>query len=670
MSFDEYKKLCETIDYHMNRYYNEDAPEISDYEYDQLMIKLKAAEKEHPEWVTPDSPTQKIGGVAKREAGVKIEHDVPMLSIEDVFSKEDVAAWVEKVKQLHPDARFSVEVKVDGLSMTLRYVKGEDGKLHLKLAETRGDGVTGEDVTANALVIPDVKKTLDLPYDELQLRGEVYMSHEDFERFNAAMEKAGKKTAANPRNLAAGTLRQLDPTITKQRGLRMFVFNVQKGPEQVMTEHIGGLEILKGAGVPTVIHILCSDTESVLEAIDRIGQMRSELDFDIDGAVVKLDQIAYRNDFPAGSKYSSGHIAYKYPPEEKDVVMDEISVDVGRTGKLTFTGIFHDPATGGPVRLCGTGVSRATLHNIDYIRDMKIGVGGTYKVFKSGEIIPKLNGCVKEPENIYEPPKYCPVCGAELVREEDTADIRCVNASCPAQLSRNISYFASIDAMNIIGLGEQIVDALIAGGFLKNCADIYALREHRDELIAAGIIGKEKNTDKILSAIEASKNNDPVKLLTGLGIRNVAKNTARDVMRHFDSIRELMDAGEERLVEINDIGKITAHCIAEFFADEENRVLIDRLEGYGLKLAMDKKEAAGNALAGLTVVVTGTLPTLGRREVSELIENNGGKVSGSVSKKTDLVVAGDAAGSKLTKANELGIRVIDEAELLRMIAGQ
>ena len=400
----EYNVLKQTINHHMDLYYNKNETEISDYEYDNLMQELKKAEKEHPEWVTPDSPSQKIGGVAKREAGVKVTHDVPMLSIEDVFTKEDVTAWVNKVHSVYPDCSFSVETKIDGLSATLRYRRGDDGKLHLTLCETRGDGNIGEDVTANALVIPDVKSVIDLPYESLQIRGEIYMSHSDFERFNFNQTESGKKPAANPRNLAAGTLRQLDPSVTKERGLRMFVFNVQQGPEELTRSHIEGLKILSSAGVPTVYGKRCRTSEEVVATIDEIGEMRGELEYDIDGAVVKIDEVALRNDFSAGSKYSSGHIAYKYPPEEKTVVIDEILTDVGRTGKLTFTGVFHDRETGKPARLCGTSVSRATLHNIDYIKDMKIGIGGAYKLFKSGDIIPKLNGCVTEPAKVFEAP--------------------------------------------------------------------------------------------------------------------------------------------------------------------------------------------------------------------------------------------------------------------------
>lgn len=663
----EYLELINVLDYHMDRYYNQDSPEISDYEYDQLMIKLKAIEKEHPEWVTAESPSQKIGGVAKREAGVKVTHDVPMLSIEDVFKKEDVVAWVNKVKDRYPDCMFSVETKVDGLSMTLRYQGQDDGKLHLSLAETRGDGLEGEDVTANALVIPDVCKVIDLPYDSLQLRGEVYMTHEAFENFNARQEELGKKIAANPRNLAAGTLRQLDPAITKSRGLRMFVFNVQQGPQELSTSHVDGMGILEEKGVPTVFCKRCSSADEIIGVIDEIADMRSELDYDIDGVVIKIDNISYRDDFPAGSKYSSGHIAYKYPPEERVVVMDDIIVDVGRTGKLTFTGVFHDRETGKPARLCGTSVSRATLHNQDYINEMHIGLGGAYKLFKSGEIIPKLNGCVEEPEFVFEAPNECPICKSKLVREEDTADIRCVNTSCPAQLTRTIAYFASLDAMNIVGLGDIIVESLIKEGYISNFADIYRLAGHREELIEKGIIGKEKNTDKILAAIEASKQNDVPKLLTGLGIRNVGKTSSKGIMKHFDSINSLAAASYDELIAIDDIGETTANCIIEYFEDETNRKVLSDMEALGVNMQMSQQSVAGNSLEGLTFVVTGTLPTLGRKEVAELIESNGGKCTGSVSKKTNYLVAGEAAGSKLTKAQSLGIPVITEAELIEMI---
>jgi DNA ligase (NAD+) len=664
----EYTDLVKTIRHHMDLYYNENEPEISDYEYDQLMQRLKAIEKENPEIVVPDSPSRIIGGVAKREAGVKITHNVPMLSIEDVFNKEDVSAWVSKVHALHPEALFSVEQKIDGLSMTLRYSRDEsDGRLHLTMAETRGDGLIGEDVTQNALTIPDVKKVIDLPYEYLELRGEVYMSHDDFEAYNAEQEKNDKKTAANPRNLAAGTLRQLDPEITRKRGLKMFVFNIQDGPAELRDSHAKGLDVLSKAGVKVVYHRLCKGFDEISETIDEIGNMRENLEFDLDGAVIKVDNTLWRDDFPAGSKYSSGHIAYKYPPEERIVVMDEILVDVGRTGKLTFTGSFHDRETGKPARLCGTSVSRATLHNQDYINEMKIGIGGEYRLFKSGEIIPKLNGCVKEPDVVYKAPDTCPVCGKELVREQDTADIRCINPTCPAQIVRTIAYFTSRDAMNIMGLGDTLVEALVNKGYLTSYAGIYHLKDHRDELIEQGIIGKEKNTDKLLNEIDKSRENDPVRLLTGLAIRNVGKSTAREIMKHFDDMMDLTRVTKDGFLAIPDIGETTATDLYEFFHDENNLALLNDLKESGLNMKSIKDEDASDKLSGMTIVVTGTLPTLGRKEAEELIVKNGGKASGSVSKKTSLVLVGEAAGSKLTKANELGIRVIDEKEFLNMI---
>ena len=586
------------------------------------------------------------------------------------FSKEEVTGWVEKVRSVHADAVFSVKTKIDGLSMTLRYEKDSNGKMKLVMAETRGDGLVGEDVTANALVIPDIPKYLDLPYDSLQLRGEVYMSHDDFDRFNEQQEKNGKKTAANPRNLAAGTLRQLDSSITKERGLKMFIFNVQKGPDEMLYSHCDSMETLNSNGIPVVYHRKCSTADEILNAIDDIGNMRGDLEYDIDGAVIKIDQIKYREDFPEGSKYSSGHIAYKYPPEERVVVMDEILVDVGRTGKLTFTGVFHDKETKKAARLCGTNVTRASLHNMDYIKNMHIGIGGSYRLYKSGEIIPKLNGCVDEPPHVFESPQTCPVCGSRLERENETADIRCFNALCPAQLTRTIAYFASLDAMNIMGLGDTIVDNLIKGGYVKTFADIYKLKDKRDELIENKVIGKEKGTDKVLLAIEKSKENDPSKLLTGLGIRNVGKNTAKTIMKHFTSIHELGDAPYEKLLEIEDIGDTTALCIKKYFEDPLNREVIKELEELGVNITAKKQSASGEALQGLTIVVTGTLPTLGRKEAAELIENNGGKCTGSVSKKTDYLVAGEAAGSKLTKAQSLGVPVITEERLFEMINGR
>ena len=663
-----YEELKQTIEYHMDRYYNEDAPEISDHEYDRLMQELKGLEKAHPEWVTPDSPSQKVNVAEKRQSGVKVTHNVPMLSIEDVFTKEDVTAWVEKVLAMRPDAKFSVELKVDGLSLSLRYAYDEAlGKMKLTLAETRGNGLVGEDVTPNALVIEDVQKTLDADYEYLEVRGEVYMTHADFEAFNRQQEELDKKPAANPRNLAAGTLRQLDTAVTKERRLHMQVFNIQDGPQSLRNCHTEALDRLEELGIKTVYHAACSTAEEVLAQIDKIADMRGELDHDIDGAVIKIEQMEYREDFPAGSKYSAGHIAYKYPPEEKPVLLEYVEETVGRTGKLGFIGHVCDPDTKKPVRLCGTNVSRVTLHNQDYMNEMQLGIGGVYLLKKSGDIIPKVCGVVSKPEKIYVASRNCPVCGQELVKEEDTADIRCVNSACPAQLVRTISYFVSLDCMNIMGLGEKYIEALISEGYLKSCADLYKLKDFREELIEKGIIGKVKNTDKLLGLIEASKANSPVQLLTALGIRNVGKASAKEIMRNFASIQELENASVEELVAIQDVGEITAECIHDFFRNEENRKVLEELYAAGVNTVMAVEEKASHSLAGLTFVITGTLPSMGRKEAQELIEKNGGKVTGSVSKKTDYLLAGEDAGSKLTKAQDLGIAIISEEQLKQMI---
>ena len=653
-----YEELIRIIDYHMDRYYNQDEPEITDYEYDRLMLELKKLEKEHPEWVTPDSPTQKIGGTTKREAGVEVTHNVPMLSIQDVFTKEEVTAWVEDVQKMHPDARFSVEEKIDGLSMTLRYQDGE-----LVLAETRGNGLVGEDVTQNALVIPDIRRKIDLP-GYVELRGEVYMSHEDFEKFNAQQEEAGKKTAANPRNLAAGTLRQLDSRVVKKRGLKMLVFNVQDARENgadLMESHTGGLEILQKNGVACVPHTLCETPEQVLAAIDAIGEGRGNLAYDLDGAVVKIDQVAYRADFPAGSKYSAGHIAYKYPPEEKEVVIDKIEVNVGRTGKMTVRAIFREP-----VRLCGTNVQKATLHNADFIRNMGISEGCTAICRKQGEIIPAIIRVVRRTDQEYQVPERCPVCGASLVRDEDTSDIYCDNPSCPAQLKRTLAYFVGKDAMDIKSFGTKYINALVEQDYIRNIPDIYRLHQYRDELIEKDILGKEKNTDKILAAIEGSKQNTPDKLLTGFAIRNVGRISAREIMKHYASLWDLADAGVEELVQLPDVGEITARSIYSFYQDEKNRQMLKELADMGVNMESSDGGNTSQSLAGLTIVATGTLEHFGRKEIAEYIEKNGGKCTGSVSKKTSYLVAGENAGSKLEKARSLGIPVISEQELIEM----
>ena len=655
------KELRGELEYHSDRYYNQDNPEISVYEYDQKMQELKKLEQEFPELVTKDSPTQKVGGTAKREAGVLVAHNVPMLSLQDVFSREEVEEFVEDMHKQLEEPEFVVEYKIDGLSMALRYEQGD-----LQLAITRGDGINfGEDVTANAKVISDVKKKLKEPVDYLEIRGEVYMTNEDFERVNEMQELNGKKPFANPRNCAAGTLRQLDSKITKQRGLSMFVFNIQEIRGMEIKTHTEGYEYLKRNQIPVIDdYRLCRTKEEVWEAICAIGEHRGALGYDIDGAVVKVNSFADRAKLGSTSKVPRWAVAYKYPPEEKETTLLDIELSVGRTGRITPTAIFE------PVRLCGTSVSRATLHNQDFIDELDIRIGDRIQVYKSGEIIPKVRRVLKEkrPQGTvpYHLPQVCPVCGAKTQREKDTADIRCTSPNCPAQLERHIINFVGRDAMVIRGVGTVYVEELVRQGYLKDVADIYTLHESREELIEQGIIGKEKNTDKLLAAIEKSKENDAYQLLTGFGIPNVGKAAAKAILREFQSIDAIQEADVESLQKVNDIGEVSANCIVEFFSKEENRLMIERIRRYGVNMNSKEQQTSGK-FDGMTFVVTGTLPSLGRKEAAALIEAQGGKVSGSVSKKTTMLLAGENAGSKLTKAQELGVQVISEEQLLAML---
>ena len=655
-------ELKKVLAYHSDRYYNQDSPEITDYEYDMMMNELKALEKENPELVTPDSPTQRVGGTAKRTAGVLVRHNVPMLSLQDVFSKEDVYHFVEEMQEQLEDPEFVVEYKIDGLSMSLRYENGA-----LKLAETRGDGINfGEDVTANAKVIRDVKTKLKDTPEYLEVRGEVYMTNEAFDKVNETQELLGKKLFANPRNCAAGTLRQLDSAVTKERNLSLFIFNIQQVRGMEFATHTEGYEFLKKQGIRVIDdYKVCKTADEVWDAITAIGENRGNLGYDIDGAVVKLNRYADREKLGATSKVPRWAVAYKYPPEEKEAKLLEIELSVGRTGRITPTAVFE------PVRLCGTSVSRATLHNQEFIDDLDIGIGDTVVVYKSGEIIPKIKEVRKEKRpsewQRFVIPNVCPVCGAQTERERDTADIKCTSPNCPAQLERYIINFVGRDAMDIKGFGTVYIEELVRQGYIKDIADVFVLKEYREELIEKGMIGKEKNTDKLLDTIEKAKNNDAYKLLTGFGIPNVGKAAAKAIMKHFKSIEKLSHASMDELQDVNDIGEVSAECIRRFFLDEENKKIIARLKEYGVNMETEATETIESPISGKTVVVTGTLPTLGRKEAQELIEKYGGKAAGSVSKKTDYVLAGEAAGSKLTKAQELGIPVLNEDEFKNLL---
>lgn len=658
------KELEALLEKHNDLYFNQDSPEITDYEFDQLSLELRALEKEHPELADADSPTKRVGGRAKRTAGVMVRHRVPMLSIQDVFSREDVDKFVNDMKEkLGDDTEFIVETKIDGLSMALRYENGE-----LVTAITRGDGrIEGEDVTENARVIGDVVQTLKDKLEYLEIRGEVYMENAAFDRVNERQEILGKKLFANPRNCAAGTLRQLDPSITAERGLSMFVFNLQDVRGREFATHEEVYEFLKSNGIKVIEHyFVCRTADEVWDAIEKIGAMRGELAYDIDGAVVKLNDLEDRKKCPDTAKNGGWLVAYKYPPEEKETVVRDIELSVGRTGRVTPTAVFE------PVRLCGTTVTRATLHNQDYIDDLDIGIGDTIRVYKSGEIIPKVKSVIKEkrqPGTVrFRIPDRCPVCGALVVRDEDTADMKCTGSSCPAQVERHIINFVGRDAMDIKGFGEVYIRELIAQGFIHDISDIYYLSNHRDKLIELGIIGKEKNTDKLLAAIEASKSNEPFRLLTGFGIPNVGKAAAKSLMKHFGSIDELASAPADRLTDVDDVGSVTADAVRAFFDDEQNIRIIDRLKEAGVNMKMEEPaEQAEQIFEGKTFVITGTLPSMDRKAAAALIEERGGKVSGSVSKKTDYLLAGEAAGSKLTKAQQLGTTIIDEDEFRKMI---
>ena len=659
----ELAQLRRTIRHHNVRYYNDDNPEISDYEYDQLMLRLKALEREYPELITENSPTQKVGGTAKRTAGTLVRHDVPMLSLQDVFSREEIEAFVRDIEGRMENPVFVVEEKIDGLSLALRYENGT-----LSRAITRGDGVVqGEDVTENAKVIKDVVQKLKEPLPYFEVRGEVYMTKAAFEAVNERRQLLGLKLFANPRNCAAGTLRQLDSRITKERGLSLFVFNLQAVRGKEFQTHVEAYDFMKRQGIK-VIHAyhVCRTAEEVWDAIEQIGASRGDLPYDIDGAVVKLNDFSQRESLGATSKAPRWAIAYKYPPEEKESVVRSITLSVGRTGRITPTATFD------PIRLCGTTVERATLHNQDFIDDLDVRVGDTVVVYKSGEIIPKIKAVVKEkrPEGT-EPFKIgdrCPVCGAKAEREADSADVKCINQACPAQVESHILNFVSRDAMDIKGLGEKNIAALIEKGFLHTIVDIFRLKEHREELISQGVVGKEKNTDKLLAAIEEAKKNEPQRLLTGLGIPGIGKAAAAALMQHFKTLEALENASDEAILAVRDMGETSVAAIRSYFQNEGNAKICYELQQLGVATAVQERAAQGDELADMSFVVTGTLRHFGRREITELIEQHGGRVTSSVSKKTDCLVAGENAGSKLQKAEHLGVRILTEEELLKLLS--
>ena len=659
----EYLELVKKLNHFAELYYSKDEPEISDYEYDSMNNRLKEIEKAHPDWVVPESPSKRVGW--KAEKGILVKHNVPMLSLQDVFEKEDVYEFVNSMREEFGDeAEFLVETKIDGLSMALRYEEGE-----LKLAVTRGDGITeGEDVTMNAKQIPDVVRQLKEPVPYIEIRGEVYMTRKAFESVNAKAEEEGKKTFANPRNCAAGTLRQIDTRITKERGLSLFIFNVQETRGVTFQTHLEGYEYLKRNGVKVIEQCFkCKTADEVWDAITKIGEIRGDLEYDIDGAVVKLNNLSARNQLGNTIKFPRWAIAYKYPPEVKETRLLDVEVNTGRTGRVTPVAVFE------PISLCGTSVSRATLHNQDFIDQLGLGIGDTILVYKSGEIIPKVKDVnkAKRPSDWkpYKMPDNCPICGHKLSRDEGGVDLKCVNLMCPGTIVNRIVNFVSRDCMDIKGFGAEYIRKLTEEGYIKDIADIFELKNSRDQLIANKLLGLEKNTDKLLSAIEEAKLATPAdKVLAGLGIPGVGKATAKELIRTFGSIDAIAEADKDTLLAVQDIGDISSEGIMDFFKDEGNKTLLERLKTLGLNFAKAESEVAGTSLAGLTFCITGTLEGMSRSDAEKLIESNGGKPVSSVSKKTSYLLMGADAGSKERKARELGVPIIGIEELKEMIS--
>lgn len=643
--------LSDTLKYHNRKYYIEDSPEIEDFEYDAILRELEKLEEEYPEFRREDSPTQMVGGAALKLFS-PVEHSVKMESLQDVFSFDELRSFAEKLDLSR--TALSVEPKIDGLSVSLEYRDG----LFFR-GSTRGDGVTGEDVTANLLQIKSIPKAISFE-GALEVRGEVYMPRDSFERLTERQELMGETPFKNPRNAAAGSLRQKNSEITAERGLDIFVFNIQRIDGREFSSHIETLDFLGSLGFHTLpTYKRCGDIEQAVAEIERIGASRGGLPYDIDGAVIKVDNLSYREELGSTSKYPKWAAAFKFPPEEKETVLKSIEIGVGRTGALTPTAVFD------PIQLAGTTVSRATLHNEDFITSKGICIGDTITVRKAGDIIPEVLAVSKHAEGAapYEMPSVCPSCGSPVWREEGEAVIRCTNADCPAQLLRHLIHFTSRDAMDIEGLGPAVLEQLLNAGLIKNIDDLYSL--DYDEVAKLERTG-EKSVNNLKTAIENSKQNDLARLIFAFGIRHIGSKAAALISENFGSIDAVLNASEEDFGAIDGFGAVLAKSAAEFFALSETRAMIERLRGRGVNMK-SLKEVKDNRFSGMTFVLTGTLPTYSRSEASAIIEGFGGKTSSSVSKKTTYVLAGEDAGSKLDKANKLGVTVIDENEFNEMI---
>lgn len=648
------EELRAVIEKNNRLYYDQDAPELEDYQYDALTRELRELEAAFPQLVSETSPTQHVGGTASSRFA-KVTHAVKMESLLDAFSYEELRDFDRRVRDAGIQPEYVVEIKIDGLSCSLEYENGT-----LVRASTRGDGLVGEDVTANVMAIRRVPKQLKDAPEYLEVRGEVYMPHQAFQKLCAEQELLGAAPFKNPRNAAAGSLRQKDAKVTAGRGLSIFVFNVQQIRGKTLSSHAESLDYLKSLGLPVSprYHVV-RDIEDAIQEIEQIGQNRAKLDFDMDGAVIKVNAFDQRRLLGSTNKFPRWAIAFKYPPEVKETTLRSIEVAVGRTGVLTPTACFD------PVFLAGTTVSRATLHNEDFIRQLGLCIGDTIQVRKAGDIIPEVIAVTAHAQDAqpYQMPAVCPSCGAPVVHLEDEAALRCVNPECPAQALRNIIHFASRDAMDIDGLGTAVATQLVSKGMVHSAADLYTLK--LEQLLTLDKF-KEKSATNLLQAIQHSKQNNLDKLLFGFGIRNIGDKAAALLAEHFGSMQAIREATAEQIGEIDGFGGVMAQSVLEFFAKEGTADLVHRLADCGVNMQW-KGEPKGDKLAGKTLVVTGTLETLSRSEAEALIVKNGGKASGSVSKKTSYVVAGAAAGSKLTKAQALGVPVLTEQEFLAML---
>lgn len=652
-------ELIDLINYHSNKYYNEDTPEISDFEYDNLMKELMKIETEHPELKREDSPSTRVGGKPLDKFN-QVTHKIPMLSLSNAYSAQDLRDFDKRVREsVNKDVEYVVEFKIDGLSVGLTYVDGV-----FKTGATRGNGVIGEDITQNLKTVKTIPLKID-DKEEIIVRGEVYISKENFEKINEQQEENGLQLFANPRNLAAGTLRQLDSKLTAKRPLDIFIFNLEYMQNEKFKTHSQSLEYLSNLGFKVSPNFkICKTIEDVIEHIEYWTVNRSDLSFEIDGMVIKVNDLEEREQMGYTAKSPRWAIAYKFPAEQKKTKLKDIIVEVGRTGTITPTAILE------PVRLAGTVVARATLHNEDYINEKDIRVGDTVLVQKAGDIIPQVVEVIKEDrtgdEIKFHMPEKCPVCHEPTVRLEGEAAVKCINMSCPAQIRRGIIHFASRDAMNIDGLGESIISLLLDNKIIKDVADLYYIK--KEDIVNLERLG-EKSATNLINAIEKSKNNDLYRLINGLGIKYIGVKGAKVLAKSFKSLDDIINSSIEELTNLEEFGEVMADSVVEFFKEDKNIVVINKLKEVGVNTLSSNSEDNGlaNIFDKMKIVLTGTLPTLKRNDAKELIEARGGKATSSVSKSTTFVLAGEEAGSKLTKANELGVTVIDEAKFLELL---